>query len=851
MKQPPTPLTGVRVLNLGGSWPGRVASLLLADQGAEVLEIEKPGKDERLEDALLSRGKTVFALDLKTREGRARAQAIAAGADIVIANLGVGQAARFGLDYPTLKAGNPGLVYVSVPGFAEGSPMAATPGWEGTVAASTGVYTDVHAQGPILGGEPAFTAVPMASAYGGVHAAIAATMGFLHRLETGQGLAIETPLADAVLSSMALLIMKIDDQPRRFDLPPIDKSMTEVAFPILRDLDAHLSDEHRARIKAYLAASPRPQFGNHRCADGRFIFINAVDHVHHAKACLDTLGVLNDLIAEGMIVGSPFEEGGNGNNVSSSQGLSPAWASRLQAVMAARFLTRPAQEWETLLRRAGVPASVVRTTDEWLHLPTALEGGNVGDLDDPEWGPVRQPGRFVTIEGARVASPPLAARQLAVEADWLKGRAGSETAFNGATRDNPDSAARRTGGSDGAARGAATDAGILAGVRVLDLSNVIAGPASARILAEFGAQVTRVDPPAPYAGPRMTMWFGIDVNQGKRSIILDLKTDEGRQVLARLVRQSDVAIHNFLDRSAEKIGLSEAQLRQWNPSIISCQISAWGGPAGGPLKDYPAFDPVLQAATGITARYGTPQAPVLHGLASCVDYITGFSAALGIAQALVARARGHGASHVRTSLSMGAQLVQFPFTVASATHPRPIEPAGQGSVGYADHYRKYRTASGWAFLAARARDIDTVAARLGAADASDAAIAEALSGQTAEQASQRLRDLPTASLVPIERLDTLRERLTVETPRQFDPAGMPWAMLRGEHPSGHRVSLPLPTWYRFASGQAKPLSPAFAPGTHTRELLAELGLTSAEMQQLFDKGIARDGWAVLKHYLPH
>ena len=91
MKQPPTPLTGVRVLNLGGSWPGRVASLLLADQGAEVLEIEKPGKDERLEDALLSRGKTVFALDLKTREGRARAQAIAAGADIVIANLGVGR----------------------------------------------------------------------------------------------------------------------------------------------------------------------------------------------------------------------------------------------------------------------------------------------------------------------------------------------------------------------------------------------------------------------------------------------------------------------------------------------------------------------------------------------------------------------------------------------------------------------------------------------------------------------------------------------------------------------------------------------------------------------------------------
>ncbi|MFT3801530.1 MAG: CoA transferase [Burkholderiaceae bacterium] len=850
MKHRSSPLTGIRVLNLGGSWPGRVASLLLAEQGAEVLEIEKPDKDRQLEDALLSRGKTAITLDLKTSEGQARAQALAAGADIVIANLGIGQAARFGLDYPTLKAANPGLVYVSVPGFAEAGPMAATPGWEGTVAASVGVYTDVHALGPILGGEPTFTAVPMASAYGGVHAAIAATLGLLNRIETGHGQSIETPLADAVLSSMALLIMKIDGQPRRFDLPPIDKSMTDVAFPILRDLDAHLGDAHRARIKAYLAASPRPQFGNHRCADGRFLFINAVDHVHHAKACLDTLGVLNDLIAEGMVVGSPFEEGGNGNNVSSSQGLSPAWANRLQAVMAARFLTRPAQEWETLLRRAGVPASVVRTTDEWMHLPTALVGGNVGDLDDPEWGLVRQPGRFVTIEGERVASPPLAARRLAVEAGWPRERTGNETASSdGAAADTRGSTAH--GADGGEARGAANDGRILAGVRVLDLSNVIAGPASARILAEFGAQVTRVDPPAPYAGPRMTMWFGVDVNQGKRSIILDLKTDEGRQVLARLVRRSDVVIHNFLDRSAEKIGLSEAQLRQWNPSIISCQISAWGGPAGGPLKDDPAFDPVLQAATGVTARYGTPQAPVLHGLASCVDYITGFSAALGIAQALVARALGHGGSHVRTSLSMGAQLVQFPFTVASATHRRPAEPAGQGSVGYGSHYRKYRTAGGWAFLAARSRDIDAVAARLGAADASDAAIAEALSGQTVEQASQRLRDLPAASLVPIERLDALRERLTVEAPGQFDPASMRWAMLRGDHPSGHRVSLPLPTWYRFASGHAAPLSPAFAPGTHTRELLAELGLTPAETQRLFGQDIARDGWAVLEHYLPH
>ena len=112
----------------------------------------------------------------------------------------------------------------------------------------------------------------------------------------------------------------------------------------------------------------------------------------------------------------------------------------------------------------------------------------------------------------------------------------------------------------------------------------------------------------------------------------------------------------------------------------------------GPLKDDPAFDPVLQSATGITARYGSPEAPALHGLASCVDYITGFTAALGVLQALVARQLGCGGAHVRTSLAMGAQLVQFPFMAAHANAAAAAETAGPHAVGSAAHYRPYPAA---------------------------------------------------------------------------------------------------------------------------------------------------------------
>lgn len=819
------PLEGVRVLNLGGGWAGRVASMLLADQGADVLEISAPGHVGQLEDALLGRGKSIASLDLKNNGQREQALSLAHGADIVIDNLGPGRATEFGLEYGRIRERNPALVYVSIPGFAEGSPMADTAGWEGTVAASVGVFTDIHSLGPVYGGPPLFSSLPMASAYGGVHAAIAATMGFAHRLRSGEGQRIEVPLADAVLSAMALLIMKIDGQPRRFDLPPIEKAMTDVAFPILRDLHSQVSEDQHARLRQYLASFARPQFANHKCGDGKLIFINAVDHVHHSRACLETLGILNELIAEGMIAASPYQEGGDGNNVCNSSGLSASWAARLHSAMAARFLTKPAHEWEALMRKAGVPATVVRTSEEWLRLPEAHAGGNVCDLDDDKFGLVRQTGRYLTIDGPQVASPSLRPRRQGGALDWPAPRLQFPTA-------------KGSGGN------------ILSGVRVLDLSNVIAGPAAARILAEFGADVIRIDPPAPQAGPRMTMWFGVDVNQGKRAIILDLKTAEGRSVLEKLVRQSDVLLHNFLDRSAEKIGISDEQLRRINPDIVSCQISAWGGPLGGPYKDDPAFDPVLQGATGITGRYGSPDAPVLHGIASCVDYITGFSAALGIAQSLVAKQLGRGGAYVRTSLSMGAQLVQFPFMVDSAHHARLAEPSGQKTPGYGAHYRFYRAHDGWAFLACRPADLGKVASLLGA-EPNEHSLSDVFARMTCADAAERVRSVKAAAIVPVRRLDDLRDSCTVEAPDQFHHTEHTMAMLlKRDHPSGYHTNLPLPTWYRFGPAVNAALFAAPAPGTHTRSVLAEIGVPDAEAQRLLPAGIAREGWAVLKRYLP-
>jgi crotonobetainyl-CoA:carnitine CoA-transferase CaiB-like acyl-CoA transferase len=818
------PLAGVRVLNLGGIWAGRVTSMLLADQGADVIEINRPKRASRPEDALLGRGKRIVTLDFTDPQDRAEAARLAAEADIVINNLGAGQAERFLLDHRSICDRNPSVVYLAQPGFPSGSADSSDSAWEGAISAAVGVFSDLNANAKILGDEPIYTALPMASAYGGVHGATVVMLAFLDILRGKPGQYVEVPLADALLSAMASLAMRVEGQPEQFDLPRVDKVMSDVAFPIFRDLAKHLTSKHKSELKDYLKRFSRPQFGHHRCADGRQVFINAADHVHQARACLETLGILDQLVAEGMVVGSPYDESTDGNNISSSTRLNPFWTRRLGTLMAKRFLMRPAHEWQAALQQAGVPCSVVRTTDEWLQEPVAHESGFVISLNDPEFGKVVEAGRFLTIEGQHVASPNLAPRQIvAGTISWKEERLSRIAASRGATNGS-----------------------LLAGIRVLDIANVIAAPAAARTLAEFGADVIRIDAPAPQAGPRMTMWYGMDVNQGKRAAIIDLKSVEGRKLLGELVGQADVVLHNFLDRSASRIGLSPEQLRSMNPDIICCQVSAWGGPTGGSWKDFPAFDPVLQGATGITSRYGTPESPALHGIASCVDYITGFSAALGIAQALLARALGRGGSYVRTSLAMGAQLVQFPFVVQSDGFSRPAAPNGQDAKGQGAHQSLYETRNGWVFFACRSHDAANIARAIGAIDANRSGFEVAFASRSIEELCALLEQFPRASITPVRRLDALP---VVDAADAITPKFGSMTLVQEAHPNGYKTAVPLPTWFRCSRSPVVRLVPAPSPGADTRHVLRGLKLSDAEIDGLIASGVVSEKWNALRHYL--
>ena len=179
----------------------------------------------------------------------------------------------------------------------------------------------------------------------------------------------------------------------------------------------------------------------------------------------------------------------------------------------------------------------------------------------------------------------------------------------------------------------------LAGIRVLDVTSSLAGPTCTQLLASLGAEVTKIEPPggdhARAWGPPFVHGEGamfLASNAGKRSLVLDLSTDEGREELLRLADQSHVLVQSLRPGAAEARGFGPAAVRARNPGLVYCSIGAFG--SQGPLREQPGYDPLLQAAAGIMSVTGERDRPPVRVGVSLIDLSTGLWAAFGIVSAL-------------------------------------------------------------------------------------------------------------------------------------------------------------------------------------------------------------------------
>ena len=212
--------------------------------------------------------------------------------------------------------------------------------------------------------------------------------------------------------------------------------------------------------------------------------------------------------------------------------------------------------------------------------------------------------------------------------------------------------------------------GLLLGIRVLDVSRVLTGPYCSLMLADLGAEVTKIEIPGkgddtrawgpPFLGGESA--YFLSVNRNKRSVTLNLKDPEGRKILLELAARSDVFLENFAPGVAERLGLDYEAVRAANPAIVYCSISGFG--QDGPYRDHPAYDLILQGLgglQGITGEAGGP--PVRIGVA-VADIAGGMFAAYAIAAALVQRARTGQGERIDVSL-FDSQLAWLTYMAAN------------------------------------------------------------------------------------------------------------------------------------------------------------------------------------------
>jgi len=388
--------------------------------------------------------------------------------------------------------------------------------------------------------------------------------------------------------------------------------------------------------------------------------------------------------------------------------------------------------------------------------------------------------------------------------------------------------------------------GALDGLRVLDLTRILAGPLCGQMLGDMGADVIKVEPPG--AGDDTRAWgppfvngesaYFLGINRNKRSLTLNMAVKAGQDVLAQLVKKSDVLVENFKLGTLEKWGITNEWLEKNAPRVIRCSITGYG--SSGPDAALPGYDFILQAESGLMSICGEPDgAPTKYGVA-IVDVVTGLYACNVILAALAARNRTGRGQHVEVCLydSGLAMLINVAsnYLVSGKDarrfgngHPSIVPyttyPAADGliavAVGNDGQFVRFAETVGhsqWARDPRFAKNPDRVTNR----EALDDLIAQALKREPSATWIEKLR----AAGVPCGPINSVAEALT-------DPHTLARGMVRTvKHPKVSDLRM-LGIPFRFS---ATPEAIRRAPpllGQHTEEVLgADLGFSAERIAQL-------------------
>ncbi|MBK3573517.1 CoA transferase [Streptomyces sp. MBT65] len=658
------PLHGIVVVDLSTTLPGAQATQFLADAGADVILVEPPeGSRLRANPGWpgLLRGKRSITLDLHDDVDRATLDGLLARADVAVATMRPAAARRLGFTAEELAARYPRLVAALITGWGTQSPWSDRKGYEALILAKSGVLHSKHQL--TTGPDPAYVTTPYASfaaAQAAVHGILAA---LLEREESGLGQLVESDLVTGVGAY----------DPYNWFYELVLGRFPDAFQPMGAAFDQQGRPQTKLLYALLIAAT----------ADGTWLqFAQTAPRL--MRAWLDEL----DLSAE------LTDPKWDGFPLLPTPELRFEWWNKMISKVGERTL----KEWEeAFARNPDVFGEQFRTPDEALDHPQLAHEGRRVVVDDPDLGPVRQPSTLVHAAGRPLTRIRRAPR-LGEHTRELRSFARSAKPANSVAQQSRCTPP-------------------LAGVTVLELGAMYAGPYGATLLADLGARVIKVE---PLDGDliRTIMAFpeagGAKVLQGKESIAVDLRSPQGLEILGELVGRVDVVLQCYRAGVAARIGVDEASLKSINPDLVYVNAPGYG--IDGPYGSKPAYAPSIGAASGVSLTdaqvVGRPaeerdqllgQARKLYAGGTVPAVQSDGMAALGVASALLlgiyAKRRGIELTDiVATMLGTSTQALIAHNTSYEGRPEHPgVDPDFRGTSAL---YRMYPASDGWLFLAA-------------------------------------------------------------------------------------------------------------------------------------------------------
>src|SRR5580765_6075770 len=393
--------------------------------------------------------------------------------------------------------------------------------------------------------------------------------------------------------------------------------------------------------------------------------------------------------------------------------------------------------------------------------------------------------------------------------------------------------------------------GPLHGVRVIDCTTVVLGPWAAQQLGDLGAEVIKVEPPegdttrqlGPMKNPDMGAFY-LAVNRNKRSIVLDLKQEAARQVLLRLASNADMLMHNYRPQAARRLGMSYETFRAINPGII--YLGTYGFGAAAPYGEKPAYDDIIQAASGVAAAQGSIMGEPRYVPTIVADKTSSMTVLTAALAALVHKARTGEGQEVEVPMFESMAAWVMVEHLYGETFSPPIDTIGYKRI-LNPNRRPFKTKDGYLailpytdqnwrdFFALAGRDdlpadprYKTLATRLKHIEQLYEELARIAPSRTNAEWLAELdrRNIPAMSVNTLESL--------LHDPH-LDAVGF-WQIV--EHPTEGTMRLPgIPATYSKTPGAIRRLPPRL--GKHSVEILREVGIGDEEIEALLGSGATR------------